>query len=64
MLVNLYFDQNKVLLFEGNMTAQLKNLIRMNTSLDIPVKTRYDARPFFFQEVYQEVEKFVGGNVR
>lgn len=57
-------EENRVLLFEGNMTAQLKNLIRMNTSLDIPVKTRYDARPFFFQEVYQEVEKFVGGNIR
>ncbi|MFP4402139.1 MAG: 2-oxoacid:acceptor oxidoreductase subunit alpha [Candidatus Nanoarchaeia archaeon] len=56
-------EKNKVMLFEGNIGAQLHSLIRMNTSLNIQEKRlRYDARPFFFEEVYQEVKDFMGGN--
>jgi 2-oxoglutarate ferredoxin oxidoreductase subunit alpha len=56
-------EKNKVMLFEGNIGGQLHSLIRMNTSLNIAQKRlRYDARPFFFEEVYEEVRQFVGGN--
>lgn len=58
-------EKNKVMLFEGNQTGQLHSLIRMNTSLNIQkLVLRYDARPFFFEEVYQEVMEFVGGNIK
>ena len=50
-------SKKRVLLFECNMTGQLKQLIKMNTGLDIEVITRYDARPFYFEEVYEEIEK-------
>lgn len=53
-------EENKVMLFEGNITGQLHSLIRMNTGLNIlEKKLKYDARPFFFEEVYTDVEEFM-----
>ncbi|MFT4243847.1 MAG: 2-oxoacid:acceptor oxidoreductase subunit alpha [Candidatus Woesearchaeota archaeon] len=53
-------EADKVMLFEGNITAQLHSLIRMNTGLNILQKRlKYDARPFFFEDVYADVEEFV-----
>lgn len=61
------FDNEKVLemlegckdtiMLEGNYTAQLRDIIREKTGFYIE-KTylKYDARPFFFEQVYQKIK--------
>ncbi|MCH8520005.1 MAG: 2-oxoacid:acceptor oxidoreductase subunit alpha [Nanoarchaeota archaeon] len=70
-ILRIDVEKNSVMLFEGNMTGQLHSLIRMNTGLNIlEKKLKYDARPFFYEDVYRDVENFlkkrgmniVGGN--
>ncbi len=53
------------MILEGNFTAQLRGIIRERTGFYIE-KTylKYDARPFFFQEVYERVKKVMEGKIK
>jgi pyruvate/2-oxoacid:ferredoxin oxidoreductase alpha subunit len=67
------FDNEKVLemlesckdtiMLEGNFTAQLRDIIREKTGFYIE-KTylKYDARPFFFQDIYDKIKSVMEGN--
>ncbi len=55
-LTKLMKKAKKVVLIEGNATAQLGMLIRQETGVDIDDKIlKYDGRPFFFNELLKEI---------
>jgi len=48
----------KTVIVEGNKTAQLAGLIKEHTGLDVDHKIlKYDGRPFFPEEIYEEIKK-------
>jgi 2-oxoglutarate/2-oxoacid ferredoxin oxidoreductase subunit alpha len=52
------YDSKDILLVENNATAQLADLIRKETGIEIPEKNRvlrYDGRPFFGDELEEEL---------
>ncbi len=59
-LQNLMKSAKKVVLVEGNSTAQLGLLIRQETGTDIDDKIlKYDGRPFFFNEMFDHISSRV-----
>jgi len=55
-LKTLIMKAKKVVLIEGNVTAQLGMLIRQETGVDIADKIlKYDGRPFFYNELLQAI---------
>lgn len=50
----------RAVIFECNMTGQLHNLIKKETGIDIKYKKlKYDGRPFFVEEVIQEIKNIL-----
>lgn len=55
-LLTLMKSAKKVMLIEGNATAQLGMLIRQETGIDIEDKIlKYDGRPFFYNELFSQL---------
>jgi len=49
-----------ILLVENNKTGQLGDLIRQETGIEIKNKfLKYDGRPFFREEVVEEINKYI-----
>jgi 2-oxoglutarate ferredoxin oxidoreductase subunit alpha len=53
---NYLSNAKKTLILEGNATGQLRDIIREKTGVFIEnTYLKYDARPFYFQQIYQRV---------